>query len=101
LSASPAAAQRVIRGYGANEDFQYQAVAAGGYRQQGQDGYPQQRSSGNLGGGFLEFMLGGNRSPGGYEASYERGGTVRYNDPAYGKPPTAPAARSRRRSGAA
>jgi hypothetical protein len=53
-----AAAQRVIRGYGANEDFANQALAAGGYPQQGYDAYPQQRSGGNYGGGFLEFMPG-------------------------------------------
>jgi hypothetical protein len=78
-----AAAQRVIRGYGANEDFANQALAAGGYPQPGYDAYPQQRSGGNYGGGFLEFMLGGgNRSPAGYDASYSRG-AVRYNDPSY------------------
>jgi lipoprotein-anchoring transpeptidase ErfK/SrfK len=81
LSASPAAAQRVIRGYGANEDFQNQAVAAGNYRQQSYEAYPQQRSSGNYGGGFLEFLLGGgNRSAAGYGPS-SQGGMVRYNDP--------------------
>jgi lipoprotein-anchoring transpeptidase ErfK/SrfK len=42
-----------------------------------------QRSGGNYGGGFLEFLLGGgNRSPAGYDASYSRG-AVRYNDPSY------------------
>jgi lipoprotein-anchoring transpeptidase ErfK/SrfK len=80
---TPAAAQRVIRGYGADEDFQNQALAAGGYRQQRYDAYPQQRSSGNLGGGFLEFVFGGaQRSPAGYGAS-SQAGAVRYNDPSY------------------
>jgi hypothetical protein len=73
LAATPAAAQRVIRGYGADENFQNQALAAGGYRQQRYDAYPQQRSSGNLGGGFLEFVFGGNRSPAGYGPSSQAG----------------------------
>jgi lipoprotein-anchoring transpeptidase ErfK/SrfK len=83
LSATPAAAQRVIRFHGADEDFRNQALAAGNYRQQGYEAYPQQRSSGNLGGGFLEFIFGGgNRSPAGYGPS-PQGGAVRYNDPSY------------------
>jgi lipoprotein-anchoring transpeptidase ErfK/SrfK len=74
IIASPAAAQRVIRGYGAHEDFQNQARAAGGY--------PQQRASGNYGGGLLEFMLTGGGSGDG--ASYpQQRGMVRYNDPSY------------------
>jgi lipoprotein-anchoring transpeptidase ErfK/SrfK len=89
--AGPAAAQRVIRGYGAEEDFQSQALAAGGYRQQDRQqsyaaAYPQQRASGNYGGGLLEFMMTGrDPSPGaGYRASYQQpGGSVRYNDPSY------------------
>src|SRR5438270_9583357 len=56
ILASPAAAQRVIRGYGADEDFQTQALAAGGHRQYKQQGYaaayPQQRASSNYGGGL-------------------------------------------------
>ena len=72
IVASPATAQRVIRGYGADEDLQNQARAAGGY--------PQQRASGNYGGGLIEFMLTGGNV--GYGASYpQRGGMVRYNDP--------------------
>src|SRR6478672_12669534 len=62
IIAGPAAAQRVIRGYGADEDFQRQAIAADGDRTHQQDyaaAYPQQRASGNYGGGFLEFMMGG------------------------------------------
>jgi lipoprotein-anchoring transpeptidase ErfK/SrfK len=81
---TPAAAQRVIRGYGADEDFQNQALAAGGYRQQGYEAYPQQRSSGNYGGGLLEFMLTGrDPSAAGYRASYPQGASARYNDPSY------------------
>jgi lipoprotein-anchoring transpeptidase ErfK/SrfK len=86
---SPAAAQRVIRGYGADEDFQSQALAAGGYRQQQQQGYaaayPQQRTSGNYGGGLFEFMLTGHDpAPGaGYRPYSQQGGAVRYNDPSY------------------
>ena len=48
VAGGPAAAQRVIRGYGANEDFANQALAAGGYPQQGYDAYPQQRSGGKV-----------------------------------------------------
>jgi lipoprotein-anchoring transpeptidase ErfK/SrfK len=88
VAAGPAAAQRAVRGYGADEDLQRQALAAGGYRQQRQEGYaayPQQRSSGNYGGGFLEFLMtGGGASRGaGYGAGYPQGGAARYNDPAY------------------
>jgi lipoprotein-anchoring transpeptidase ErfK/SrfK len=89
VAAAPAAAQRVIRGYGADEDLQRQALAAGGYRQQPQEGYaaayPQQRSSGNYGGGLIEFMMtgGGASRGGGYGAQYPQGGAARYNDPAY------------------
>lgn len=84
IIAGPAAAQRVIRGYGADEDFQRQAIAADGDRTHQQDyaaAYPQQRASGNYGGGFLEFMMGGGRNPApaaGYRGSY---GGARYNDP--------------------
>jgi lipoprotein-anchoring transpeptidase ErfK/SrfK len=97
LAARPATAQRVVRGYGAEEDFQRQALAAGGYRQQEQQAYgaayPQQRSSGNYGGGLLEFVLtgGGGSRAGAYGAAYPRqGGTVRYNDPAYQQAAYAP-----------
>src|SRR5947209_4619346 len=72
IVASPAAAQRVIRGYGADEDLQNNARAA--------NGYPQQRASGSYGGGLIEFMLTGGNV--GYGASYpQQGGMVRYNDP--------------------
>jgi lipoprotein-anchoring transpeptidase ErfK/SrfK len=97
VAAGPAAAQRVIRGYGADEDLQRQALAAGNYRQQRQEGYaaayPQQRSSGNYGGGLLEFMLtgGGASRGGGYGAQYpQQNGGTRYNDPAYQQAAYAP-----------
>jgi lipoprotein-anchoring transpeptidase ErfK/SrfK len=98
IAAGPAAAQRVIRGYGAEEDFQSRALAAAGYQQQQQQqayaaAYPQQRASANYGGGLLEFMLTGrDRSPsGGYRASYSRqGGGLRYNDPSYQQATYAP-----------
>jgi lipoprotein-anchoring transpeptidase ErfK/SrfK len=86
-AASPAAAQRVIRGYGADEDFQTRAVAAGSYRpgySQEAAAYPQRSASGNYGGGLLEFMLTGrDPTPGaGYRGAYpQRGGAERYNDP--------------------
>jgi lipoprotein-anchoring transpeptidase ErfK/SrfK len=89
VAAGPAAAQRIMRGYGADEDLQRQALAAGNYRQQRQEGYaayPQQRSSGNYGGGLLEFMMtgGGTSRGGGYGAQYpQQNGAARYNDPAY------------------
>jgi lipoprotein-anchoring transpeptidase ErfK/SrfK len=85
-AASPAAAQRVIRGYGADEDFQNRAVAAGSNRpaySQEAAAYPQ-RASGNYGGGLLEFMMTGrDPTPGaGYRAAYpQRGGAGHYNDP--------------------
>jgi lipoprotein-anchoring transpeptidase ErfK/SrfK len=82
VAATPAAAQRGIPGYGADEDFQNHALAAGGYRQQRYGAYPQQRSSGNLGGGLLEFMLTGrDPSPARYSAYPQR--TLPYNDPSY------------------
>jgi lipoprotein-anchoring transpeptidase ErfK/SrfK len=63
LVATPAAAQRVVQRY---------------------EAYPQQRSSGNHGGGFLESLFsGGQSSPAGYSASYPQSGSVRYNDPSY------------------
>jgi hypothetical protein len=69
LVTTPAAAQRAIRGY-ADEDFQNQALAASGYRKQRYEAYPQQRSSENHGGGFLEFLIsGGHPSPEGYSVS--------------------------------
>jgi lipoprotein-anchoring transpeptidase ErfK/SrfK len=90
VAAGPAAAQRVTRGYGADEDLQRQALAAGNYRAQSQRGYaayPQQRSSGNYGGGLLEFMMTG----GGYGAQYpQQNGAARYNDPAYQQAAYAP-----------
>ena len=83
LVTTPAAAQRVIRGY-ADEDFQNQALAASGYRQQRYEAYPQQRSSGNHGGGFLESLFsGGQPPPAGYSASYPQSGSPRYNDASY------------------
>ena len=96
ILANPAAAQRVIRGYGADEDFQTQALAAGGHRQYQQQGYAAtypQRTSGNYGGGLFEFMLtGGAAGPaGGYRASYpQQSGTLRYNDPSYQQAAYAP-----------
>ena len=63
LLATPAAAQRVVQRY---------------------EAYPQQRSSGNHGGGFLEFLFsGGQPSPAGYRALYPQSGSMRYNDPSY------------------
>jgi lipoprotein-anchoring transpeptidase ErfK/SrfK len=98
IAAGPAAAQGVIRGYGAEEDFQSRALAAGGYQQQQQQqayapAYPQQRASGNYGGGLLEFMLTGrDRSPSaGYGATYpQQGVRARYNDPSYRQATYAP-----------
>ena len=55
LLTTPAAAQRAIRDYGADEDFQNRALDTGGYRQQRYESYPQQRSSENYGGGVLEI----------------------------------------------
>jgi lipoprotein-anchoring transpeptidase ErfK/SrfK len=97
ILAGPAAAQRVIRGYGADEDFQTQALAAEGHRQYQQQGYaaayPQQRASGNYGGGLFEFMLTGRATgpAGGYRASYpQQSGMLRYNDPSYQQAAYAP-----------
>ena len=87
LAAGPAAAQRVIPGYGADEDLQQRAVAAGGRQPRHQQdyaaAYPQQRASGNYGGGLLEFMMTGrNPAPAAAYRAYDpqqRG--LRYNDP--------------------
>ena len=55
LLATPAAAQRVVQRY---------------------EAYPQQRSSGNHGGGFLESLFsGGQPPPAGYSASYPQSGS--------------------------
>src|SRR4051812_50153546 len=63
LLATPAAAQRVVQRY---------------------EAYPQQRSSGNHGGGFLESLFsGGQPPPAGYSASYPQSGSPRYNDASY------------------
>jgi lipoprotein-anchoring transpeptidase ErfK/SrfK len=99
IAAGPAAAQRVIRGYGADEDFQTRARAAAvyhpQYQQQAAASYQQRAAAGNYGGGLLEFML--TRHDGsagsGYRAYYpQQGGAVRYNDPSYQQAAYAPGA---------
>ncbi|GAC1332939.1 MAG: hypothetical protein NVSMB26_13340 [Beijerinckiaceae bacterium] len=98
LSATAASAQepRVIRGYGADEDFQMRAQAAAGYQgvpAAAPAAYPQRPAAGRYGGGLLEFMMTGHdpTPPAGYRAAYRpNGAAVRYNEPSYRQAAYAP-----------
>jgi lipoprotein-anchoring transpeptidase ErfK/SrfK len=82
LVTTPAAAQRAVGGY-ADQDFQDQALAAGGYPQPRFKRYPQQRSSESYGGDSLDLISGGQPSGDGYSASYPQSGKVGYDHASY------------------